>query len=134
MSMNFNGQNIPSVYMYSLTKTIAHFESLQKRYKTQHNDRMCERVYDALQALYFCRDYLYPNGDGRKVENKSTAEIETAIEALKKQIPKKMETKKCVCYDGEEQEYEVCANCGTQVRFAGTMTAKYCWNCGQRVL
>lgn len=60
--------------------------------------------------------------------------LSLAEEALGKQIPKKMETKKCVCYDGEEQEYEVCTDCGVQVRFAGTMTAKYCWNCGQRVL
>ena len=75
MSMNFNGQTIPSVYMYNLTKTISHFESLQKRYKTQHNDRMCERVYDALQALYFCRDYLYPNGDGRKIEQRSVINL-----------------------------------------------------------
>ena len=61
-------------------------------------------------------------------------EINIAKAAIEKQIPKKMEKKKCVCYDGEEQEYEVCTDCGVQVKFAGTMTAKYCWNCGQRVL
>lgn len=29
------------------------FESLQKRYTTQHNGQMCERVSDSLEALYF---------------------------------------------------------------------------------
>jgi hypothetical protein len=38
--------------MYDLTKTIKHFESLQKRYTTEHNGQMCERVADALEALY----------------------------------------------------------------------------------
>lgn len=38
--------------MNNLEKTIKHFESLQKRYKTQHNGQMCERVADALEALY----------------------------------------------------------------------------------
>ncbi len=39
--------------MNDISKTIKHFESLQKRYTTQHNGRMCERVADALEALYF---------------------------------------------------------------------------------
>jgi hypothetical protein len=39
--------------MNNLNKTIEHFESLQKRYTTQHNGQMCERVADALEALYF---------------------------------------------------------------------------------
>lgn len=39
--------------MKNLDKTIKHFESLQKRYTTQHNGQMCERVADALVALYF---------------------------------------------------------------------------------
>lgn len=38
--------------MNDLNKTIKHFESLQKRYTTQHNGKMCERVADALEALY----------------------------------------------------------------------------------
>ena len=38
--------------MYDLIKTIKHFESLQKRYTTEHNGQMCERVADALEALY----------------------------------------------------------------------------------
>ena len=39
--------------MNNINKTINHFESLQKRYTTQHNGQMCERVADALEALYF---------------------------------------------------------------------------------
>lgn len=39
--------------MNDINKTIKHFESLQKRYTTQHNGQMCERVADALKALYF---------------------------------------------------------------------------------
>lgn len=38
--------------MNDINKTIKHFESLQKRYTTQHNGQMCERVTDALEALY----------------------------------------------------------------------------------
>ena len=38
--------------MNNINKTIKHFESLQKRYTTQHNGQMCERVADALEALY----------------------------------------------------------------------------------
>ena len=38
--------------MNDINKTIKHFESLQKRYATQHNGQMCERVADALEALY----------------------------------------------------------------------------------
>lgn len=38
--------------MNDINKTIKHFESLQKRYTTQHNGKMCERVADALEALY----------------------------------------------------------------------------------
>lgn len=37
--------------MHDLERTIKHFESLQKRYTTQHNGKMCERVADALEAL-----------------------------------------------------------------------------------
>lgn len=37
--------------MNDINKTIKHFESLQKRYTTQHNGQMCERVADALEAL-----------------------------------------------------------------------------------
>ena len=33
--------------MNDINKTIKHFESLQKRYTTQHNGQMCERVADA---------------------------------------------------------------------------------------
>lgn len=39
--------------MNDINKTIKHFESLQKRYTTQHNGQMCERVADALEALNF---------------------------------------------------------------------------------
>ena len=39
--------------MNDINKTIKHFESLQKRYTTQHNGQMCGRVADALEALYF---------------------------------------------------------------------------------
>ena len=38
--------------MNNINKTIKHFESLQKRYTTQNNGQMCERVADALEALY----------------------------------------------------------------------------------
>ena len=38
--------------MNNINKTIKHFESLQKRYTTQHNGQMCERVADAWEALY----------------------------------------------------------------------------------
>lgn len=38
--------------MNDINKTIKHFESLQKRYTTQHNGQMCDRVNDALEALY----------------------------------------------------------------------------------
>ena len=38
--------------MNDINKTIKHFESLQKRYTIQHNGKMCERVTDALEALY----------------------------------------------------------------------------------
>lgn len=37
--------------MKDIDKTIKHFEALQKRYQTQHNGKMCERVADALEAL-----------------------------------------------------------------------------------
>lgn len=37
--------------MNDINKTIKHFQSLQKRYTTQHNGQMCERVADALEAL-----------------------------------------------------------------------------------
>ena len=61
--------------MNDINKTIKHFESLQKRYTTQHNGQMCERVADALEALYRfkkqedfyflftyknCRNYKHP--------------------------------------------------------------------------
>lgn len=53
--------------MNDINKTIKHFESLQKRYTTQHNGQMCERVADALEALYcfkneeleFTRKFIY---------------------------------------------------------------------------
>ena len=38
--------------MNNIDETLKHFESLQKRYATQHNGQMCERVADALEALY----------------------------------------------------------------------------------
>lgn len=37
--------------MNDINKTIKHFKSLQKRYTSQHNGQMCERVDDALEAL-----------------------------------------------------------------------------------
>ena len=37
--------------MKDIEKTIKHFESQQKRYKTQHDGRACERIEDALEAL-----------------------------------------------------------------------------------
>lgn len=49
--------------MNDLEKTIKHFESLQKRYTTQHNGKMCKRVADALEALNFYKmvaDILFP--------------------------------------------------------------------------
>lgn len=39
--------------MNSIDETIKHFESLQKRYTTQHNGQVYERVTDALEALYY---------------------------------------------------------------------------------
>lgn len=44
--------------MKDINKTIKHFESLQKRYTTQHNGQMCERVEDALEALHYYKDQL----------------------------------------------------------------------------
>lgn len=47
--------------MNDINKTIKHFKSLQKRYTTEHNGQMCERVADALEALEFFKskeDYL----------------------------------------------------------------------------
>lgn len=41
--------------MKDLEKTIKHFESQQKRYKTQHDGWPCERIEDALTALYACK-------------------------------------------------------------------------------
>lgn len=41
--------------MKDLEKTIKHFESQQKRYKTQHDGRPCERIEDALEALRLFR-------------------------------------------------------------------------------
>lgn len=56
--------------MNDINKTIKHFESLQKRYATQHNGQMCERVADALEALYcfknkeleFTRKFIHEHG------------------------------------------------------------------------
>ena len=42
--------------MNDINKTIKHFESLQKRYTTQHNGKMCERVADALEALEYFKE------------------------------------------------------------------------------
>lgn len=43
--------------MKDLEKTIKHFESQQKRYKTQHDGCPCERIEDALEAL---RHFRHP--------------------------------------------------------------------------
>lgn len=56
--------------MNDINKTIKHFKSLQKRYTTQHNGQMCERVADALEALYcfknkeleFTRNFIHEHG------------------------------------------------------------------------
>jgi len=37
-----------------LTKSIKHFESLQKRYTTTHNDKQCEYVKTALECMKAC--------------------------------------------------------------------------------
>lgn len=60
--------------MNDINKTIKHFESLQKRYTTQHNGKMCERVADALEALerFKCQeDYFEKNvwKEGINIEN-----------------------------------------------------------------
>ena len=39
--------------MNNLLETIKHFTALQKRYTTQHNGKMCERVADVLEALEY---------------------------------------------------------------------------------
>ena len=44
--------------MNDINKTIKHFESLQKRYMTQHNNQMCERVADALEALEYFKHHV----------------------------------------------------------------------------
>lgn len=44
--------------MNDINKTIKHFESQQKRYKTQHEGRACERIEDALTALYACKNIM----------------------------------------------------------------------------
>ena len=54
--------------MNEINKTIKHFESLQKRYTTQHNGKMCERVADALEALerFKCQEDYFEKMFGRK--------------------------------------------------------------------
>lgn len=37
--------------MNDINKTINHMRQLQKRYTTQHNGKICERVQDAIEAL-----------------------------------------------------------------------------------
>ena len=44
--------------MNDINKTIKHFESKQKRYKTKHDGRACERIEDALTALYACKTIM----------------------------------------------------------------------------
>ena len=50
--MEYKNKILNGGSMNNINKTIKHFESLQKRYTTQHNGQMCERVADALEALY----------------------------------------------------------------------------------
>ena len=58
--------------MKDLEKTIKHFESQQKRYKTQHDGRTCERIEDALEAL---RHFRHPRElEGRMESQKSAGE------------------------------------------------------------
>jgi len=54
MSIGINNKIriLRGINMNDINKTIKHFESLQKRYTTQHNGQMCDRVADALEALY----------------------------------------------------------------------------------
>ena len=62
--------------MYNLEKTIKHFENLQKKYETQHNGQMYERVSDALEALYLLKrkDNLITIGEAlEKVDKEFTS-------------------------------------------------------------
>ena len=64
--------------MNNLDKTIKHFESLHKRYTTQHNGQMCERVADALEALY----QLQRQQDYEKIFEEVEQALEPTISAL----------------------------------------------------
>lgn len=64
--------------MNNIDKTIKHFESLQKRYTTQHNGQMCERVADALEALY----QLKGQQNYKKIFEEVEKTLEPTISAL----------------------------------------------------
>ena len=69
--------------MKDINKTIKHFKSLQKRYTTQHNGHMCERVEDALEALHYYKDQLeYSNTllEAKQAQALATAKITTISE------------------------------------------------------
>lgn len=69
--------------MKDINKTIKHFESLQKRYTTQHNGQMCERVEDALEALHYYKDQVeYSNTllETKQAQAFATARITTIDE------------------------------------------------------
>jgi hypothetical protein len=69
--------------MKDINKTIKHFESLQKRYTTQHNGQMCERVEDALEALHYYKDQLKYSATSLETKQAlTTARITTIGEEL----------------------------------------------------
>ena len=74
--------------MNDLNKTIKHFESLQKRYTTQHNGQMCERVADALEALYQCKsqqdyfDRMFGTNQSKNFTTDTAARIVTIEEDM----------------------------------------------------
>lgn len=81
--------------MKDLQKTIKHFQSLQKRYTTQHNGNMCDRVQDALEALY-----EYENRRTEIEENPDTANNEPVNVLSKEKIIVLLNNQKLVSIDG----------------------------------
>lgn len=50
-----DNQKLTNVFFNDIDDSIRHFESLQKRYMTTHNGKMCSRVEDALTSMRFIK-------------------------------------------------------------------------------
>lgn len=76
--------------MNDINKTIKHFESLQKRYTTQHNGQMCEKVADALEALYHYKsqtgeeDIFTPEQVRKMTQEEVRANYHKILESMKR--------------------------------------------------